>query len=214
MVNIDEMYHWRHLHCLLAEGEAHHSWETTLKKPWIVCQGRSYCTMVGFKEPRVEEWAMSIIQAMCSNAWSRVQINCQYSEEFGMGDGGHQGSVLSPLRFFLVLEALSHEFCTGVPWELLYTDDQVLIPDTQEECISKLKAWKAGVESKGLRVNMKMTKFLVSGDGHDGLGESGKYPCAVCCSGVGRNSILCSQCMLWVHKTCSGITKRPVKCLY
>ena len=55
---------------------------------------------------------------------------------------------------------------------------------------------------------MKKTKFLVSGDGHDVLQKSGKYPCAVCCSGVGRNSILYSQCILWVHKTCSGITKR------
>ena len=64
-----------------------------------------------------------------------------------------------------------------------------------------------GMESKGLRVNMKKTKFLVSGDGHDVLQKSGKYPCAVCCRGVEKNSILCSQCMLWVDKTCSGITK-------
>ena len=47
----------------------------------------------------------------------------QYSEEFGVGVGVHQGSVLSPLLFILVLEALSHEFRTGVPWELLYADD-------------------------------------------------------------------------------------------
>ena len=33
----------------------------------------------------------------------------------------------------------------------------------------------------------------------------------VCCSGVSRNSILCSQHMLWVHKTCSGITKQLVE---
>ena len=45
------------------------------------------------------------------------------SEEFGMGVGVHQGSVLSPLLFILVLEALSREFCTGVPWEFLYADD-------------------------------------------------------------------------------------------
>ena len=105
--------------------------------------------------------------------------------------GVHQGSVLSPLLFILVLE-----FCTGVPRQLLYADDLVLIVDTLEECISKLKAWKAGMESKGLRVNMRKTKFLVSVVGHDVLQKSCKYPCAICCSGVGRNSILCSQCML------------------
>ena len=60
----------------------------------------------------------------------------------------------------------------------------MLTVDTQEECISKLKVWKAGMESEGLHVNMRKTKFLVSGDGHDVLKKSVKYPCALSCSGV------------------------------
>ena len=116
--------------------------------------------------------------------------------------GVHQGFVLSSLLFILVLEA-SRKFRTGVPWELLYADDLVLITDTQEEWI----AWKAGMESNGLR-NMKNTKFMVSGVDLDVLKRSGKCQCVVCCKGVGNNSIECSQCKLWVHKKCSGITKR------
>ena len=65
---------------------------------------------------------------MYANARSRVRVNGQYSEEFGVGV--HQGSVLSPLLFILVLEALSQEFRTGVPWELLYADDLAMIADT------------------------------------------------------------------------------------
>ena len=72
-----------------------------------------------------------------------------------MGVGVHQGSVLSPLLFVLVLEVLSPDFCTDVPWELLYVDDLVLIMDTQQECISKLKAQKAGLQSNRLCFNMK-----------------------------------------------------------
>ena len=34
--------------------------------------------------------------------------------------GAHQGSVISPLLFIIVLEALSREFWAGVPWENLY----------------------------------------------------------------------------------------------
>ena len=77
-----------------------------------------------------------------------------------MGVGLHQSSVLSPLLFILALEVLSREFRTGVPWELLYADDLVTIADSLEECIFKFKAWKTGMESKGLRVNMKKTRAI------------------------------------------------------
>ena len=156
--------------------------------------------------PGVGQRAVHIIQGMFSNARRCVRVNGQYSEKFGMGVGEHQGSVLSPLLFILALEALLCELCTSVSWELLYADGL----DTQEECISKLKAWEAGIESKVICVNMKKTKFLVSGVGHDALEKVGKYPCAAWCGGVGNNSILCSQCMLWVHKRYSGIAKQLV----
>ena len=120
-----------------------------------------------------------------------MRVNGQYSEEYGMGVGMHHGSVLSPLLFILVLEALSRDFCTSVPCELLYADDLVLIADNLKDFISMLNAWKAGMESKGLCVNMKKTKFLLSGIAIDVLNKSGKHNSAVCHSGVGNNSIKC-----------------------
>ena len=123
---------------------------------------------------------------------------CQWavaSEKFGVGVGVHQGSVLSPLLFILVLEALSHEFRTGVPWELLYADDLAVFADTLEECVSKLKTWKEGMENKGLRVNMKKTKLMVTGPSLDVIRDSGAFPCAECRNGVGAsNAIKCLQC--------------------
>ena len=156
----------------------------------------------------VEEWAVRVIQGLNTDVKSRVRVNGQYSKEFGVGVGVHQGSVLSPLLFILVLEALSRQFRTGVPWELLYADDLAVMTDSLEECIARLKVWKEGMERKGLRVNMKKTKLMVSGPGLDLLRESGAFPCAVCWSGVGVNSIQCSQCMYWVHKKCSGVRGR------
>ena len=98
---------------------------------------------------------MSVIQRMYmySSAWGCEPVDGQYSEAFGVGVGKQQGSVLSPLPF--------------------YADELGL---TQEECIYKLKSWKAGMESKGFCVNMKKTKLLVSGVGHDVLKKSSKYP--------------------------------------
>ena len=63
--------------------------------------------------------------------------------------GVHQGSVLGPLLFIIVLEALSREFHSGGPWEDLYADDLVIIPELLEECIRRLLTWKEAIEKKG-----------------------------------------------------------------
>ena len=59
-----------------------------------------------------------------------------------------------------MLEALSRDFRVGVPWELFFADDLVIIA-------TSLEAWKQGLESKGLHVNMTKTKFMASGLGLD-----------------------------------------------
>jgi hypothetical protein len=105
----------------------------------------------------------------------------------------------------LVLEALSIEFRVGCPWELLYADDLVIISESLEDLLGKLKSWKAGMEAKGLRVNMGKTKVMVSGLNLHTLKGKGRCPCAVCRAGVGSNSILCVRCNLWTHKKCSGL---------
>ena len=137
---------------------------------------------------------------------SRVRVGDGYSEEFGVGVGIHQGSVLSPLLFIIVLEALSREFRTGCPWELLYADDLMISAESMEELLVKVQTWKTEMEKKGLRVNMGKTKIMESGINLDVLKKSGKYPCGVCQSGVGSsNAIFCGGCKHWVHKKCSDI---------
>jgi hypothetical protein len=44
-----------------------------------------------------------------------VKLGEKESDAFSVRVGEHQGSVLSPLLFSIVLEALSTEFRTGVP---------------------------------------------------------------------------------------------------
>ena len=75
----------------------------------------------------MDEWIVRLVQGMYSNARSRVRVGEGYSEEFEVTVSVHQGSVLSPLLFHIVLEALSREFRSGVPWEDLYADDLVII---------------------------------------------------------------------------------------
>ena len=142
---------------------------------------------------------------MYSNARSRVHVGEGYSEEFEVNV--HQGSILSPLLFIIVLEALSHEFRCGVPWEDLYADDLVIIAKWLEECVRRLLTWKEAMEEKGLRVNVGKTKIMICGTGLDLLQSSGEFPCAVCCTGMGSNSIFCKGCKHCVHKKCSGLKR-------
>ena len=156
----------------------------------------------------VEEWAVRVIQGMYANARSRVRVNGQLSEDFDVTVGVHQGSVLSPLLFILVLEALSRGFHTDKPWELLYADDLVIIASSEQELVDRLRDWKKRMEDKGLRVSMPKTKAMVSGEGLDVLEDEGDYPCAVCRKGVRDNSIRCPICVHWVHHKCSLIKGR------
>ena len=61
------------------------------------------------------------------------------------------------------------------------------------------------MEEKGLRINAGKTKIMICGLGLDLLQSAGEFPCAVCCTGVGSNSIFCKGCKHWVHKKCSGL---------
>ena len=83
----------------------------------------------------VEEWIVRLVMVrweMYANALSRVLVGEGYSEEFEVKVGVHKDSVLSPLLFIIVLEALSREFHSGVPWEYLYADDLVIITESLE----------------------------------------------------------------------------------
>ena len=89
----------------------------------------------------VDEWIVRLVQGMYSNARSRVRVGDGYSVEFEVKVGVHQGSVLSTLLFIIVLEALSHEFRCGVPWEDLHAEYLVIIAESLEECVRRLLTW-------------------------------------------------------------------------
>ena len=146
----------------------------------------------------VEEWIVRLVQGIYANARSRVRVGEGFSKEFEVKVEVHQGSVLSPLLFIIVLEALSHEF---------RADDLIIIADSLEECVRRLLIWKEAMEKKGLRVNAGKTKVMNCGTGLDLLQSSGEYPCAVCRTGVGNNSIYCNNCKLWVHMKCSELQR-------
>jgi hypothetical protein len=160
------------------------------------------------RELGVEEWIVTVIKAMYAGASTAVKLKNGESKPIDVRVGVHQGSVLSPLLFIIVLEALSRKFRTGLPFELLYADDLVLVAESEKLLLEKIETWKEGMESKGLRVNVSKTKVMRCQRGAGDLISSGKWPCKICKKGVGRNSIMCTICKKWVHKKCSGVKGR------
>ena len=73
------------------------------------------------------EWLVRMVMAMYSGSKSRVRVNDAVGNKLSVKVGVHQGSVLSPLLFIIVLEALSSECRNRSMWELLYADDLVII---------------------------------------------------------------------------------------
>ena len=119
----------------------------------------------------------------------------------------HFLTVYNIAHAIIVLEVLSREFREGLPMELFHhADDLVLIGETEELLLEKVRKRKEGMEKKGLRVNAGKTKIVWCQVSKGQTEDSGEHPCGVCRKGVSDNSILCVECHRWVHKRCSGIS--------
>ena len=59
------------------------------------------------------------------------------SELFDVKVAVHQGSILSPLLFALVMDEVTKDIRKGVVKEMLYADDILLVSDNWEEVKSR-----------------------------------------------------------------------------
>jgi hypothetical protein len=135
---------------------------------------------------------------------TKVKVGKGMSEAFNVKVGVHQGSVLSPFLFAIVMDVVYGDIMGGLLFENLYADDLVLMADSMEELLLKFDRWKSVIERKGLKVNMGKTKVMVCGEGGKRM-VSRIDPCGVCDKRVKANSVLCIGCKKWVHKRCSGV---------
>ena len=67
--------------------------------------------------------------AMYEGAQTVVRTTEGDSKAFIVKVGLHQGSALSPLLFVIVMEMISRELQAGLPLELLYADDLILMAE-------------------------------------------------------------------------------------
>ena len=144
------------------------------------------------------------VMEMYREAETAVQVEGERSDWFKIGVGVHQGSVLSPLLFAIVMDALTDELDKNMR-EFLYADDAVIVGDSWEDVGEKYVRWKEALESKGLKVNVGKTKAMRVGKRKIKEAYTTVDPCAICGRRVMSNSIQCTDCLAWVHKRCSGV---------
>jgi len=60
------------------------------------------------------------------------------------------------------MEMVSREVRAGLPLELLYADDLILIAESKENLHDKIVKWKSGLEAKGLKMNTGKMKVMFS----------------------------------------------------
>ena len=81
-----------------------------------------------------------------------------YLEQFEVEVGVHQGSVLLPLLFAIVVDVISENARRGVVNELLSAKCLVLVSEDMEDLKKRFWNWKDALENKGLKVNTRKTR--------------------------------------------------------
>ena len=87
---------------------------------------------------------------------SFVTLNGKLSEPFSITSGVHQGSILSPILFNIVMEAMQQNIEIRALKELLYADDLVILADSMIEAENRLTFFT--LREYGLSVNLKKRK--------------------------------------------------------
>ena len=82
-----------------------------------------------------EEGLPEILKAVMSlfkNSKTKVKVGSEFSEEFFVVVAVHQGFVLSPLLFAIVVDVVTENAQEGLMKEVLYADDLVLMSKTMD----------------------------------------------------------------------------------
>jgi len=88
-------------------------------------------TRWALRKAGVDDWLVKAVMVMNEGAQTVVTTTEGDSKAFNVKVGLHQGSVLSPLLFVIVMEIISREQA-GLRLELLYADDLILMAESGE----------------------------------------------------------------------------------
>ena len=84
------------------------------------------------KEKTTPEILVKVVMSLYEGSKTKVKVGSELSEEFDIVVGVHQGSVLSPLLFAIVVDVVTENAREGLMKKVLYADDLVLMSEMIE----------------------------------------------------------------------------------
>ena len=107
------------------------------------------------------EYLVKMVEATYEGARIKVRTEHGNTEACDIKVGVHQGSALSPFLFITVIDTLSAEARTEIPWELIFPDDIALMARTKGELQRKLTKWQEALYKGGLKMNTRKVEMMV-----------------------------------------------------
>ena len=82
------------------------------------------------RKKRIQEALARSVMSLYKGVRMKVKVATHLCDEFEVNVGIHNGSVLSPLMFVIVIDVVTNKIGDGTLQQLLYADDLVLIAET------------------------------------------------------------------------------------
>ena len=90
------------------------------------------------------------------------------TESFKVKVGLHQGSVLSPFLFAVIMDRLTDKVRKEPPWTMLFADDIVICEETRKVVERTLESCKYALERRAMKVSRSKTEYLcINGENDD-----------------------------------------------
>ena len=117
----------------------------------------------------------------------------------------HQGSVLLPFLFAVVVDVFKKFAGEVALSELLHVDDLVLMSETIEVLRNKFLNERRLLRSRVLKLTLGGKVMVSSSIKQDGLSKSKVDACGVCSLRAKANSALYLLCGKWIYGRCTGV---------
>ena len=92
------------------------------------------------------EVLVQAVMSLYQGSRTKVKVGFGTSEEFWVRVGEHQGSVLPPLIFAIMVDVVTEHARKGLLNKILYADDLVLMSESLEDLRERFQRWRSALE--------------------------------------------------------------------